>query len=83
MSEKKYQIKTVEEIVNLVNKDNFEKFMTEFSSVMQKIVDIKTAAEKKGDPLPKALLKEFNWIDDVVETSILTINGRIIEINKK
>jgi hypothetical protein len=83
MSQKKHQIKTVEEIVNLINKDNFQEFMAQFELVMRKIVDIKTAAEKQGNPLPKALLKEFNWVDDEVETSILTINGRIIEINKK
>lgn len=75
---KKYEIKTVEDISNLVTKDNFENFLEDFRDIITKLVEIKELCKREIGEYPQRLMKDFIWCDDDVrgvdEITIKIIN---------
>lgn len=57
MSDKKYKIETVQDIADVVNIENYERFMIDFLGVFQAWVQVK-------DKYPKTEFPSFVWIDD-------------------
>jgi hypothetical protein len=66
MENKQYKIETIEDISNVVTKENFENFMIDFLSVINKVVEIKEFVKEKTGEYPEGLMKDFIWIDDEI-----------------
>lgn len=64
MENKKYEVKTVEDISNLINENNFANFMIDFTDLMIKLVQIKNNTKELTGSYPMGLMKDFTWIDD-------------------
>lgn len=65
MSEnKQYKIETIEDISNVITKENLENFMIDFIDVMNKLVEIKELCKEKTGEYPQGLMKELTWVDD-------------------
>ena len=66
---KKYNIKTIEQIVNIVNEDNIENLSIDFALWLRQVLNVFTAVRKEN-PEVKDLLNSqiadvgFIWIDD-------------------
>jgi DNA polymerase III sliding clamp (beta) subunit (PCNA family) len=54
---KQHEIKTLDDIINVVNEENIDRFMEEFK-------DSILAAKKFKEALPTLEYKGFVWIDD-------------------
>lgn len=61
---KRYLIKTIEDLSDVINEDNFANFMIDFTDLMVKVVKIKKETKKITGEYPLKLLKEMTWIDD-------------------
>lgn len=64
MENKRYTLKTVEEIVDLIDENNFANFMIDFTDLMIKVVQLKKDIKKVTGNASTRLMKEFDWIDD-------------------
>lgn len=61
---KKYLIKTIEDLSDVINEDNFANFMIDLTDLMIKIVKVKKEFKKLNGEYPKGLMPEYTWIDD-------------------
>lgn len=64
MESKQYKIETIEDISNVVTKENFENFMIDFLSLINKVVEVKELIKEKTGEYPEGLMKDFIWVDD-------------------
>lgn len=64
MEHKKYLIKSIEDLSDVINEDNFANFMIDFTDLMIKIVKVKKEFKNLNGEYPKGLMPEYTWIDD-------------------
>lgn len=64
MKNKQYELKTVEDISNLIDENNFANFMIDFTDLMIKVVQVKKKTKELTGSYPMGLMKDFIWIDD-------------------
>jgi hypothetical protein len=65
MEDQKYKIVTIGDLSNVITAENFANFMTDFTDVMVKIVQIKKQIKELYGEYPTTpICEEFTWIDD-------------------
>jgi len=62
--EKKYEIKTIEDILNVVTADNMECFLKDFSAWLSLNITAQIADKIMGETADIRTSGTFTWIDD-------------------
>jgi len=82
MESKKYQIKTVQDMINCTNEVNLDNFLTDLKGLLAAAHTIKTIAKLVGETkgVPKELQeiesKGFTWIDNGKNDVKITIGTK-------
>jgi hypothetical protein len=60
-----YRIKTIEDLFRVVTLENHERFLTDFKTMVEIVVNAKEIAKKVGENENDAInISEYTWIDD-------------------
>jgi len=73
MNEKKYQIKTIKELLDIVTPENIDCFLKDFGSWLAINVMAKTANKEMGNAIDISTSGVFTWIDDGKNDARITI----------
>lgn len=82
MEAKKYQIKTVQDMIDCTNEDNLDNFLTDLKALLAAAHAFKDMAKLIGEMkgLPKEMQEieseGFTWIDDEKRDAIITIGAK-------
>ena len=74
MEAKKYEIKTIQDIINCTDKDNVDNFLKDLKSFLEMSYMVKTIAELTG--VKSKLSTQFTWIDDGKNEATLILNPK-------
>lgn len=71
---KKHKIKTIQHIVNIVNKDNIDNFIIDFRHFLDAVIATKDF--NNSNKQNKTIIKELYWTDDGKHDNKITVDKR-------
>ena len=78
MKSKKYQIKTVQDIIDCTNEDNLDNFLEDLKGLVKTAHVFNTMTDLVGGDTSKNKLDEkgFTWIDDGKHEATITVEAK-------